>query len=189
MRPVSPQITMTETAPMKAQAVPRTAEVFRAAMRKASWTRQKMSRLSGFSRGFRLLALVAMATIASLEQCGLRVFLRDYSRKQMKLRGSMTIFIYDRAYDIVPISKFALSSRAKFTIPRMQLTRRNRPEKDPLAVNIFVPRVALTTRSVVLTTEGVALIVNGAANQRPKLPSAVIPLCKQQKPQCIHRVA
>lgn len=82
MRPLNPQITMTDTAPMKAQAVPRTAEVFRAAMRKASWTRQKMSRLSGFSRGFRLLALVAMATIASLEQCGLRVFLRDYSRVQ-----------------------------------------------------------------------------------------------------------
>jgi len=147
-----------------------------------------MSRLSGFSRGLRLLALVAMATIASLEQCGLRVFLRDYSRKQMKLRGSMTIF-YDRAYGIVPISKFALSSRAKFTIPRMQLTRRNRPEKDSLAINIFVPGVALTTRSVVLTTEGVSLIVHRAANQRPKLPSAVIPLCKQQKPQCIHRVA
>jgi hypothetical protein len=98
---------------MKAQAVPRTAEVLRAATRKASWTRQKMSRLSGFSRGFRLLALVAMATIASLEQCGLRVFLRDYSRKQMKLRGSMTIFTYDRAYNTVPISKFALSSGVK----------------------------------------------------------------------------
>ena len=104
MRPVSPQITMTETAPMKAQAVPRTAEVFRAAMRKASWNRQKMSCLSGFSRDFRLLALVAMATIASLEQCGLRVFLRDYSRMRMKLRGSMTIFVYDLAYNTVPIS-------------------------------------------------------------------------------------
>jgi len=86
MWPVNPQITMIETAPMKAQAVPRTAEVFRAAMRKASWTRQKMSPLSGFSPGFRLLALVAMATIASLEQCGLRVLPRNYSRKLKNAR-------------------------------------------------------------------------------------------------------
>jgi len=67
-----------------------------------------MSRLSGFSRGLRLLALVAMATIASLEQCGLRVFLRDYSRMHVKLRGSTTIFVYDRAYDTVPIFQVCL---------------------------------------------------------------------------------
>jgi hypothetical protein len=36
--------------------------------------------LSGFSRRFRLLAFVAMAITGSLEQCGLRVFLHDYSR-------------------------------------------------------------------------------------------------------------
>src|SRR4029453_13337352 len=87
MWPVNPQITMTETAPMNAHAVPRTPEVFLAATRNASWTRQKMFRFSGFSRDFRLFAFMAMAITRLLPQGGLRVFLRDYSRMQMKLRG------------------------------------------------------------------------------------------------------
>jgi len=92
-------------------------------------------------------------------------------------------------YNTVPISWFALSSGAGFTIPCVQLTRRNRSEKDPLAVNIFVARLGLTRKRALLTTKSVAMIVNRVANQRPKLPSAVKPFCKQQKPQCIHRVA
>jgi hypothetical protein len=80
MWPLKPQMMMIASAIMKAQADPRTLEILRAATRKASWTRQKMSRSSCFSRGFPLLfCLVAIAIIKSREERVLRACLCFYS--------------------------------------------------------------------------------------------------------------
>jgi hypothetical protein len=64
--PVSPQITITSTATVKPQALPRAFEVLRATMAKASRTRQKRSRVSCLLVDFRLFDFVAMALMNRL---------------------------------------------------------------------------------------------------------------------------